>query len=306
MNGNDGQTGHIDSGPASTENDKTNEESCYCKHYIEDSLWIECDSCSKWFHIDCVGLKGLGEDHVGLIKQYKCPYCILKTSVLIKLSETIRETVQQVVKETMESSDLCSKTDMEQIVKVNADKAVKSYAEATAASQKQVLDEMSVAQASKNVVEEVTRKMDNDNVEREKRRLNICVIDIPESVKEEAKHRNGDDLIFCSEKLGINKEDIVSCYRAGKKSSTDNDSPRLRPRPLIIKVVNQNAVDYYTDCGKGWRTDFKLDSGMNAYLNPDLCKADRDANFLVRLKRKERRAKEKKEEEEKQSLMKDR
>ena len=44
---------------------------------------------------------------------------------------------------------------------------------------------------------------------------------------------------------------------------------------------------------------------MNAYLNPDLCKADRDANFLVRLKRKERRAKEKKEEEEKQSLTKD-
>ena len=62
---------------------------------------------------------------------------------------------------------------------LNTDKAVKSYAEATAVSQKQVLNEMSAAQTSKNVVEEVTRIMDNENVDRINRIKHKCLDEIP-------------------------------------------------------------------------------------------------------------------------------
>ena len=149
---------------------------------------------------------------------------------------------------------------------------------------KRFLDEMSAVQASKSVVEEVTRKLDNDKIEREKRKLNVCVMDIPESSKSEARHRNEDDYNFCVEKLGMDKKVIKSCYRAGKKSSDSSFC-----RPIIIKMANQEAVDYWTDHGRGWRTDYKLASGKFVYLNPDLCKADRTANFLARQERRKRR-----------------
>ena len=248
----------------------------------EGGLLIECGSCNQWYHVKCVALNGLHKKMVAALSNWECIRCFHPTFYRHD-DLKILKAVQIAVKETIEKSDLCKKSEVESILKENTTKAVRSYSEVTAASQKKVLDEMSAVQASKSVVEEVTRKLDNDKIEREKRRLNVCVMEIPESSKTEARQRNDDDFAFCIEKLGIDKQDIDSCFRAGKK----NDDTSFC-RPLIIKMADQGAADYWTDDGRGWRTDHKLESGKFAYLNPDLCKADRNANFLAREERRKR------------------
>ena len=52
--------------------------------------------------------------------------------------------------------------------------AVKSYADATC-------KQAALAQSSKNVVESVIRKLDADKVEREKRQLNVCILNVPDT-----------------------------------------------------------------------------------------------------------------------------
>ena len=62
--------------------------------------------------------------------------------------------------------------------------AVKFYADATHESQRKVVEQAALAQSSKNVVESVVRKLDAYKVEREKRRLNVCIVNVPEPPKE--------------------------------------------------------------------------------------------------------------------------
>ena len=55
--------------------DDCESETCPCGKYIEEAIWIKCDQCLEWWHIECVGLKGLKSDMVNLIDIYHCPRC---------------------------------------------------------------------------------------------------------------------------------------------------------------------------------------------------------------------------------------
>ena len=309
MENNDGQKGSHDGTPASNDNELKSKQydlgKCPCGQSNSSSYKLVCTGiqCQQNWHVDCVGLKGLTKQGIVKLEHWLCPFCyVLPTSAMKKdprvkpkscnssyQPETnvvgkILEIVHDAVRDGIASSDLCRKSDVVDIVKENTSEAIKTYADAASASQKKVLDEMSAVQASKTVVDEVTRRIDSDKIEREKRKPNVCVLGIKESVKESAQLRNEDDMEFCVEKLGIEKEDIDSCYRAGTK----NPDP-LYCRPLIVKMVNVETANKWTNNGKGFKTNFELDTGKFAYLNPDLCKADRTANFLAREEWRKRR-----------------
>ena len=300
MNDKNGQTGHMISAPASNDMKKKEDDAksdsenwCSCGKYIEDSTLIGCEECNNFYHLDCVGLGGLIKEGQKSIERYVCPFCVVTAAILPppedhtmakNVYNMLAHVVANAVKEAISETDLCRKSEVEAIVKEENTKAIKSYSDATASSQKKVLNEMSVVQSSKTVVEKVTQKLDNDKVEREKRKLNVCIMGIKESCKDTAKLRNNEDYSFCVEKLGINEEDISSCFRAGAKNSDPSYC-----RPLIVKMVNQRAADYWTDDGRGWRTEYKTDNGKFVYINPDLCKADRSAHFLAREERRKRR-----------------
>ena len=48
---------------------------------------------------------------------------------------------------------------------------------------RKVVEQAALAQSSKNVVESVVRKLDADKLEREKMRLNVCILNVPEPPK---------------------------------------------------------------------------------------------------------------------------
>jgi len=158
----------------------------------------------------------------------------------------------------------------------------------TAQTQKKVLDDMSREQASETVISEVQMKMHTDTFERNKRKLNLCVLKVPESKKTTSKQRQEDDSKFCRETLKIKKDDMISCHRSGK---LDADKPDHR-RPLIIQTRDEESVNFYADHGKGWKES-------TYWINLDLCKADRDIRFLARKERKKRQEEAKKRETEK-------
>ena len=126
------------------------------------------------------------------------------------------------------------------------DKAIFLYSEVTAKTQKKVLDDMSREQASKTVISEVQLKMNTDTFERNKCKLNQCVLKVPESKKYNSKQRQEEDTKFCKETLKIKNGDMISCHRSGK---LDPDKPD-HWRPLIIQTRDEESVNFYSDYGK--------------------------------------------------------
>ena len=271
---------------------------CPCGKYMEGELSVECQNCSKYWHLCCVGLRGLNEEMVESLENwqcsdcYSCPHsykekttpgsssndCGMKVIVrdeLHAIQPVIRATVENAVRSLI-SKSVCSKEDVADVVK--------SYADVTRESQREVIKEAALTQSSKNVVESVVRKMDADKVEREKRKSNVVVLKVPEPEKESsAEEKKKEDKVFCSEVLGIPSKDIEACWRAGK---TDGSNPDYC-RPLVIKLKSEELVNEWTKDGRGHKT------ASSHWINRDLCAADRKANFLAREQRRERISKKK-------------
>ena len=146
---------------------------------------------------------------------------------------------------------------------------------------------MSREQASETVISKVQMKMHTDTFERNKRKLNLCVLKVPESKKTNSQQRQEDDTKFCKVTLKIKDDDMISCHRSGKLNP---DKPDHR-RPLIIQTRDEESVNFYSDYGKGWK-----ESTYWNWINMDLCKADRDIRFLARKERKKRQEVAKKRE----------
>ena len=269
-------------------------EYCPCNEYLTGELSLACENCGKYWHLCCVGLKGLDEDMVALLENwqcqdcYRCPHSYTEKSLSVPSSSDcgsikvmVRDelnAIQPVIKVTVEnavrnmlSNTVCSKEDIKDVVK--------SYAEVTEQSQKKAFQHAATAQSSKAVVETVVRKLDADKVEREKRRSNVVVLSAPEPSKDSsADQKKAKDKDFCTSVLKIPSTDIEACWRAGK---IDESNPDYR-RPLVIKFKDEELVKDWTKGGKGHKTE----SGH--WINKDLCAADRKANFLAREERRKR------------------
>ena len=267
---------------------------CPCKEYLSGELSVACENCSRYWHLCCVGLRGLTEQMVGLLENwqcqdcYQCPHSYLDKSqsvpsssesgsikVMVRdelkaIQPVIRVTVENAVRNMLNNS-VCSKEDVKEVVK--------SYAEVTEQSQKKAIQHAAAANSSKVVVETVVRKLDADKVEREKRRSNVVVLSAPEPSKDSSvDQKKAKDNEFCTSVLKIPSSDIEACWRAGKLDESNPDFCR----PIIIRLKEEGLVKNWTKDGKGHKTE----SGH--WINKDLCAADRKANFLAREERRKR------------------
>ena len=255
---------------------------CACNDYLEEELSIQCSSCEMFWHLSCVGLSGMCEESVLKLTNWRCYDCFKPvhsylgsaSSVTISsIQPIIKATVMDALKEVIPQS-VCSKEDVQ--------KAVKSYADMTRETQKQVIEKATLAQSSKNVAESVVRKIDADRIEREKRKCNVVIMKVPEPNKNASKEeKKKKDLDFCIQELQMKSTDIDSCWRAG----TIDGSKEGYCRPLIVKMKKEEVAEDWTRSGKGLRTE----NGF--WVNRDLCSSDRKANFLAREVRRERAVK---------------
>ena len=287
------------------EQEAANGKGCTCGQYIVDSVEIECVRCENWFHLKCVHLGGLTQEGADDIEGYVCPFCIVASAVLPppknhavlenadeKLRHSVASVVQMSLKTELTSILELSKpealtTVLETVEKdiSESSKNVKSYLDAFKTDIKTTMKEKPPVQ----LVKEAVRQIDADQLERVKRECNVVINNVPE--KSDGKKDN--DLNFLYNVCEFEKTEVVSCFRAGKIVKPESGSDPL-PRPLVVKLKSKDSAMYWSNQGRGWRV--KDSETENVYwINQDLNRADREAQFFVREQRRKRlmeRAKE--------------
>ena len=282
--------------------------------------WIECMNppCGQWLHRSCVGLAGLTEAATKKLTSWHCPECFFsisggyfalslhrkgKSTGEQSTSLTTDCTTQMIIREELHkmqpviaavTENAATKAVTAALLgkvasKVDVEMAVKSYAKTAQEHQAEVLKQAAQIHSAKGVADQVVRQLDTDKIIRERKKLNVVVMGVPESKAASAGQRKKDDYDFIYKELEMEKNEVVSCLRAGKKKEKINPGDPEPCRPLIIKMVDTDTVNYYTDGGYGYRTQ------GGYWINNDLCAADRLANFRLRQQRKERREQLKKQ-----------
>ena len=286
------------------------ERSCECRTYIEEEYSLACASCDMYWHYCCVGLTGLTQEEGNHLSNWRCQNCFISPHIKSKRSQTSNpdneetKTLRNVIRQELDALTPCIRGVVENAVNEKiptnltsekpkeiskiVNQAFQSWADVTASSQKKVIEEMSLEQASQSVVTKVQTRMHTDTYERNLRKLNLCVLNVPESKKANSKLRQEEDSNFCKETLKIEKSDFISCHRAGKVDPDKPDSCR----PLIIQTADEESVNFYSNHGKGWKES-------SYWINLDLCRADREIRFLAREERKKRREEAEKKKTEK-------
>ena len=277
---------------------------CPCFRDVKETCWITCSSCNQCFHCNCVGLNGLKQTGVEQIFGWKCFECF-KPSFIHKLARNLDVDFRLIVQEEVENA--CSTTIKDMVVSATheavgkatqelveqvsrkTNESVKTFAEVTVGKshevQKKIVDDIKEATASTVVIGEVCRKMDNDQVERERRKCNVIINKIPEpSSALSGREGKDQDIRFLCDNLGMDTNSIKTCFRAGSK--VENTQGTASPRPLVVVMRDEETAKYWHDYGRGYHvqdTDF--------WVNADMCRTDRHMHFLMRQERRNRLAK---------------
>ena len=277
-------------------------DTCPCGEELTDETKMVCfDSCQQWWHGACANLKGITEEGIAEIKDWKCPYCFVSPHTTVKvlkaafpslfgmdidkpienavkaevkkvIPKIIKAVVQETVKEknfTKSFADVVKQRQEE--FSLQANKTIeKSMTSALQNNQQKILDKASV-------------KQDADNIAREKRKRNVVFSNVPESSLESTDGRYRSDMKKVVKMIQPDENDfIVSCHRAGMKSG---DKPRL----LIVTMETPDLAQGLHCYGSGRK--FIYGDKIEIWCNPDLIKADRVANYHARKLQRERREK---------------
>ena len=294
-----GQKGGKQSPPAS--------DDCPCKKWIDDSVLIQCDTCDTWWHCQCVSLKGLTQPMVDAIESYECPRCFTSPFVDIMEEPPMKGEVNCKVLSHVMRKELNASIDiLKDMMKEAASNAVnqatptvvssvvektKSFAAVTEQNQIKLVEEVKNAATSAQLVDKICKKMDNDHCEREKRKSNVIISNVPEPQSDltPADKKKVDSAYLCKN-MDMNMNEIQTCFRTGaiKKDAAGNPLPR----PLVVKMTNADCANYWHNHGKG----FKIG---DSWINPDLCKVDRENQFFARQERRRRQQEAAKKKQEK-------
>lgn len=117
-----------------------------------------------------------------------------------------------------------------------------------------------------------------DNIERQKRSRNVCIQNVPESKLSSTKEKQEEDMNTITELLQVRCEDVERVFRAGAIKDT--------PRALIVVMSSPDIAKRAHNYGRGKPIRKDGDGEILYWVNPDLIKTDRVANFKARQLRK--------------------
>ena len=312
MKDGNGQTEENQSPPASHDNvEDTNK--CPCRNEDEDSKWICCDTCSQWLHCNCVGLNGLDKPAIELLTHWQCPKCLISpyTQGLQSSDDVVTKGELMAVCSLLRTEMTTAVTSLKVTVTEAAEKAVKnaaptvvsgvveqtkSYAAAAQDNQRKLLEEYKAAATSSQLVDKICKKMDNDSVQREKKKRNILVSNVPEpDIKLSGAKRKDADIIYMCQNFNMERNEIVNCFRTGAVKTDDKGNSV--PRPIVAVMLDEESACYWHNDGKGYKIG-------TSWINPDLCRVDRENQFLARQERRNKKVAEAKKGPEKKEAAK--
>ena len=210
------------------------------------------------------------------------------------VDNAVKREVQEAVKVNINQN---LKAIMEEAVQkvVGTEKMKKTFAEAVKNSEKVIGQETKRAfeeklssalkQSQSEIVAQTSARQEADLADKEKRTRNVVITTVPESTLKDVKERVTADSIIATKILGIADDVIEKCFRAGPPLGTGSNKDRTSPRPLICVLTKPELAKSKHKYGNGSKV---IIDGVQYWINADLSRAERRANFEARQKRRER------------------
>lgn len=255
---------------------------CLCGKRVRCAVWICCCSCSQWFHCGCVSLGGLTKESVEDIVKWECFQCFRPPFLSSAdgpisangqdLRRLVKEEISAVVREELNDAfkGVCTKADVKS--------AIKSYAEIIKDGHKEVME----ATSGPAAIKEVCKTLNVEQLEREKKKKNVIVSNVPEPPTNlSGEEKKAQDIRYLCHELDMDKDDIVTCFRTGKMLKESDGV--LKSRPVVVVFKKEESATFWHNDKKGYKSN-------SHWINADLCRADREAQYFLRQERRKRQA----------------
>lgn len=242
-----------------------------CTKEVDDEQdCIECHYCKEWCHRSCSKLSlqefeilTRGGEHI----IWRCTVCIEEEVVKDKKTKSLESKIDNMTKmienlvarlDTVEGDQGKRLSKLEELVQVN------KKPETTTSIRLENLESKVDIFLNEN----------QQNEEKQKRKLNVVVVNLPESDKESPEDRVKDDKErlrkIVSEIKGVEPEDVDNPLRLGHFKIGQN----VRPRLIKIECRSEEAKNLIM---KGtWSLNKKLDKDKRVYFNNDLTSSERE------------------------------
>ena len=233
-----------------------------------------------------MGLKGLASKTVEELPDWRCPRCIMKKmgSTMSIIQDTVKteleKAVPKIVKSVVEAT-VKAKEFQRTFADVAAGRAEHMEKKVERTVEKTM--QSAIKENQQAILQKATEKQDADHFERERRKRNIVIKNVRESKMNTADGRFNSDVSKILQLIEVEKEDIITCYRAGAKRT--NGDPRL----LIVTLATPYLAQHCHNYGSGRKMETNGDK-KDIWINEDRTKADRDADYRARKLKRERRA----------------
>lgn len=207
-----------------------------------------------------------------------------RISISDQVQQVVKENLKDIVKDAVENV-----TNTPQFEKTLSEAVKKSQATITKETEKCFKNNLSDAlkRSQDEIVSQSTARQEADLFEKEKRLRNIVVTTIPESTHTNPEERIKEDNEFVAKITGLSSDQIEKSYRAGPPLGKGSNETRTTPRPLVVILETPDLARKMHKYGNGSRISYNSEI---FWINPDLTRAERRANFHARNIRRERRA----------------
>ena len=267
---------------------------CPCQARMKKTVYIRCCDCDRLWHTECVGLLGATVHLVGKLKNWSCPACfklsedmvnvLRESDVNVEFSQTQVDHVTDVVRKEIESiiprlvngvAEEIKDQKIKEVIDAAGQSVTKSWVEIAKTEQKNLIKQVVVA-SSETALQESMKAINSDLTERNKRKRNIIVSNIPENSEGHSLK-----VVICSALYDeCAPEDILFCSRLGARGE--------KPRAVLVIMRREDDAVYFTNNGRG-RCYFGQTRSDNVWVNPDLTRNEREAMFQERKERNEKR-----------------
>ena len=211
----------------------------------------------------------------------------IKTAVKDLLPGVVTQVVKEIVK-----ADSKGKMSWAEVFKTN-------LKEELVGGMNKTFEETIGTQLAKNqneIMRKTAQKQDQDYYERERRARNVVISNVEESTAANNHERISYDKDVASTILDVPTDDIVKVFRAGDQPGKGRNKDRTKPRLLIITMKSPEMAKSRHNYGMGvkklpdQRTSSFLHEGDSCFwINPDLSRTERIANYEARKLRNQRR-----------------